>query len=136
MVTRPNGKLELPGGVTALDEPAVDPAAYHLRRLGLDRRPGPILLVDHMEPIRLSDDNDRLDFIFYCGKLTPAECEALGAPGLPDDVTAWRFVNLQYYEVGITAYHRRCLNAAVTACAAGTGSPYLRNGLRINAVPA
>jgi hypothetical protein len=133
MVTRPTGELELPGGLTALEESAVGPAAYHLRRLGLAKQPGPILLVDHTEALFLGAAGDRFTFIFYGGKLTPTEIASICAHGHPDDVTAWRFVDPRFYEAGITRYHRRCLDVAVTAAATGAGAPYLRNALRITA---
>lgn len=131
MVNRPTGELELPGGVTALEEPALRPAGYHLRCLGLDKRPGPILLVDHMEAIPLGATGDRLAFIFHFGELTPTDTTAIGQHGLPDDVTGWRFVDPRFFQVGITSYHRRILDAAVTAATTGIGAPYLYNARRV-----
>ncbi|KJY41442.1 hypothetical protein VR41_12635 [Streptomyces sp. NRRL B-1568] len=133
MVTRPSGELELPGGVAVGEEPALQPVAYHLRRLGLTTRPGPVLLVDHVEATPLGAVGDRLNFIFGCGELSPGEIASIGSPKLPDDVTSWQFVDLKYFHAGITPYHRRCLDAAVATLTSGARTPYLRNALRISA---
>ncbi|MFH8789632.1 hypothetical protein [Streptomyces roseoverticillatus] len=133
MVNRPTGALELPGGEAILEEPAVRSAAYHLRRLGLAKQPGPILAVDHMEALPLGVAGDTLTVVFHCGTLTPAEVSSLNDVTLPDDVKSCAFVDPTYFHPGIARYHRRCLEAAVSSLNCGTGTPYLRNGLRINA---
>ncbi|MCA6096668.1 hypothetical protein LE181_31490 [Streptomyces sp. SCA3-4] len=139
MVTRPSGSLELPGGESKMEEPAVRPAAYALRRLGLHMTPGPLLAVDHMEAIPLGAYGDRLTFIFYCGQLPEPEAEALPAGPLPDDVTGVQFLHPAYLHPSLTPYDRRCLDAALAALKDKTGAPYLRNALRIthpHALPA
>ncbi|WP_146166730.1 hypothetical protein [Streptosporangium nondiastaticum] len=130
MVTRPSGSLELPGGESKLEEPAVRPAAYSLRRLGLHNTPGPLLTVDHMEAIPLGATGDRFTFIFYCGQLTDSEAAALLASPLPDDVTELTFLNPIYLHPSLSPYDRRCLDAALAALRDKTGTPYLRNGIR------
>lgn len=131
MVTRPTGGLELPGGATRLEEPALRPAAYHLRCLGIDKRPGPILLVDHMEATPLGATGDRITFVFHCGELTPTGANVIGQHGLPDDVIGWRFVDTRFFHAGITTHHRRILDATVIAATTGAGAPYLYNARRV-----
>ncbi|MFV8128810.1 hypothetical protein [Streptomyces syringium] len=77
-----------------------------------------------MEATPLGAVGDRLNFIFYCGKLGPSEIESIGAPELPTDVRGWEFVDPRYFRAGITPYQRRCLDIAVAALSADTGTPY------------
>ncbi|MEW2581464.1 hypothetical protein [Streptomyces syringium] len=86
-----------------------------------------------MEATPLGAVGDRLNFVFYCGKLSHSEIESIGVPELPADVKSWQFVDPQHFHAGITPYQRRCLDIAVAALVANPGTPYLRNGLRINA---
>lgn len=134
MVTRPSGAVELPGGESKMEEPAVRPAAYSLRRLGLHMTPGPLLAVDHLEAVPLGAVGDRFTFIFYCGQLTDSETEAVLTTEPPPDVTAVTFLNPIYLHPSVTAYDRRCLDAALATLTAKAGTPYLRNAFRATGV--
>ncbi|WKK26894.1 hypothetical protein QZH56_15610 [Streptomyces olivoreticuli] len=127
MVTGPDQHLAFPGGETIADEPAVQPAAYHLRRLGLSIAPGPILSVDHMEAYPLGGAPDVINFLFYCGKLTAPQVKSIATPK-----GQFEFVNPKFFHWSMTRYQRRCLDVALDALTNNTGCPYLRNGLRIS----
>ncbi|MCC3767725.1 hypothetical protein [Streptomyces sp. UNOC14_S4] len=132
MVIGPDGHLALPGGETVGDEPAVRPAAYHLRRLGLDVRPGPLLLVDHTEAHPLGAPAGAVTFVFHCGTLTTPQERSVAVPARDPSLRGITFVNPNHWYGDMTRSQQRRFNSALESLTTGTiiGCPYLWNGIR------
>ncbi|MCC3768346.1 hypothetical protein [Streptomyces sp. UNOC14_S4] len=137
MVIGPDGRLALPGGETVGDEPAVRPAAYHLRRLGLDITPGPLLLVDHTEAHPLGAPAGAITFVFHCGTLTASQTQSVAVPARDPGLQGIAFVNPNHWYGDMTRTQQRRFTAALDTLTADrdAGCPYLWNGLRATHAP-